>query len=263
MKWFIALAIILVGYLIYSTFKFGREGFTLTTTVWSDETIKKYKDYMVSLQPDTEPSTYDNTISQYESIGVPESSVDTYVETGSWPYSDKTIKLLKNLIINDPNIKNQPNFNGKSNDEILTYIQSMVPGEMYNRMIGFGSSIMHQISFNKIAKTKNIGMCNTDASGNNIGNGLYKLDVSGNITTDLIDNKELPGLIPGFKFLSDEVCNPCSTDFNCPFALPDANGVPLLPGLGTGYFWGTTYTSTLKPETITPDKGTSSFSLGF
>ena len=96
-------------------------------------------------------------------------------------------------------------------------------------------------SFNKIAKQKNIA-CNIDPSTKQaIGDTMVTIDASGNVTSTVIDNSQLPTLIPGFTFLN-EPCNPCNLinkNFDCPFAIPDSNNQTLFPGFIMDYAWNT------------------------
>jgi hypothetical protein len=222
--------------------------------VWSEETIKSYKDYMKSIGGQ-------DSSSMWQQSGTSEDSVKSFISTGTWKWSEKVIKMFKLYVINEPSGGPMSVPEGKTFDEYLIDVQKQCPEEWIVTFMGTGTTYTQIAGLSQIAYAKKIGMCNFDPSGNSIGNGLYKLDSSGKISTDLIDNKDLPTLIPGFTFLN-EVCNPCSTDFNCPFALPDNTGHPLLPGLGTEYYWGTSFASAMSTGLPTGLPDTSGITSG-
>jgi hypothetical protein len=71
----------------------SKEGFSLTATTYSTQTTVAFTKYLKEQSSKNDDATIKNTISQYEKAGVPEASINAYVSTGKWPYSDTFKKL--------------------------------------------------------------------------------------------------------------------------------------------------------------------------
>jgi organic hydroperoxide reductase OsmC/OhrA len=205
-----------------------KEGFipSIVPVTYSQSTIKEYNDYINN--PDYK--SWKITAEDLGKIGVPENSVKQFISTGSWSWSPALINTLKQMFINQPDISST-----KATDQIVQ-VQKVWPEQLFLLFTSgqFGAN------FTNVARTKNL-TCNIDStSKKSIGNSMYTLDASGNITTTAVDNAQLPTLIPGFNFLSSP-CNPCNIlngNFDCPFAYPDSNGQTLFPGFLMEYAWG-------------------------
>lgn len=88
--WWVVLVIILFGSAIYSTINKVNEGFGNTHTVWNEETIKSYKDYMKSIGGQ-------DSSSMFQQSGTSEDSVKSFISTGTWKWSENVIKMFTPL----------------------------------------------------------------------------------------------------------------------------------------------------------------------
>lgn len=187
----------------------SKEGFSLTSTTYSTQTIDAFTKYLKGQNSSNDDATIKTKIDTYEKAGVPESSINAYISSGKWPYTDKFKKtcLQKNIsmdTLNDP-------------EEII--IQSL------SKNVG-NITISSLRSFDV--------MCKVDASGNSIGGSMYSMKDS-----DYISNDDLLKRAPGFTFLN-EPCNPCNilnNKYDCPFSVPGADKKPLLPDPILRYVW--------------------------
>ena len=224
--------------MIYFCFSRKREGFEPYTHgpyPYSEDTIKKIKAFAIKQHPNTSISDtdLDNLVRQY-SIASSETEINAYIDTGGiWTWNDRAKKQMR-----DNTLKSNPKMTVDELDKAMLQSQSMWPQTTLD-------SLLTNTGLLQIA-SKNHMRCNLDPSGNVIGDGLYKLDASNKLTTEVVDNKDLPVLIPGFAFL-DEPCNPCmilssqSNKFSCPFALPgtaDTDKAPILPNSYLLWLWG-------------------------
>jgi len=214
-------------YVLYIYSNTNKESFlpAITPVTYSESLINEYNEYFK--KPDNKKNkTID--VENLQKLGVPENSVKQFISTGYWPYNQEFTNVVKQFFQNEPNTNNST-----ITDNILE-IQANYP-EQYLPWIAVA---MYNYKFNQVAKSKKIS-CNI-VSDKAIGDSMFTLDESGQITTTPVDNAQLPTLIPGFKFLSSP-CNPCNNmngNFNCPFAFPDKNGETLFPGFIMEYVWG-------------------------
>ena len=157
----------------------SKEGFSLTSTTYSAQTIDAFTKYLKGQKSSNDDATIKTTIDTYGKAGVPESSINAYISSGKWPYTDKFKKtcLQKNIsmdTLNDPEEMIIQNLSKKAGN--IT-ISSLRPFDV---------------------------VCNMDASGNSIGKSMYSIKNS-----DYISNDDLLKKVPGFTFLN-EPCNPCN-----------------------------------------------------
>ena len=193
--------------------------------VYSESTIKEYKESLIKWKVSmTIPAE------SLQKLGVPENSVKQYISTGSWDWSPELTNVVKQMIMNEPN------YDETKAAQQLVDAQKVWPPEYFILIFSTGFAR----DFKSIANTKKLA-CNIDQTTQKaIGNSMYTLDESGKITTTPVDNSTLPGLMPGFKFLS-KPCNPCNIinyNYDCPFAYPDTNGKTIFPGFLMEYAWG-------------------------
>ena len=204
---------------------------TLAPVTYTASTVTQLNDYNTKAKDSGKPQTL--SVEDLQKIGVPENSVKQFISTGKWPWRPEFIDTMKQIFMNASD--NNGNTTTSYSDTITQY-QSSIPEE-YFVLFSLGSFAG---PFSDVARTKKLA-CNIDSTTRKaIGNGMYTLDGSGNITTTLVDNAQLPKLIPGFTFLSTP-CNPCNIingNYDCPFAYPDSNGKTLFPGFLTEYGWG-------------------------
>jgi hypothetical protein len=234
---------IFILYLLSNYNTKSKEGFiTLSPVAYSSTTITNYNNYIAQLKKDnTSSNTNFLTADDLQKLGVPEADVNTFISSGLWPWSQGFIDAIKKVELNTPN--SDPTTVTSS----LTEAQKQLPEQWY--IAFFGQSYISQLNY--IAKSKSLA-CNIDTSTNKaIGDGMYTLDASGNVTSTYIDNNQLPTLLPGFTFLN-QPCNPCNIMngiYDCPYSFPDADGKPLLPGFVMNYAWNTNSNSTVNDIT--------------
>ena len=212
----------------------NKEGFvTLKSVTYSDTTITDYNNYIAKIQADDQaegkPAVFRANIDNLQKMGVPESDVQNYIKTGSWEWSAGFIDAIKQTELNAPN-KDETTI---TNDIIEA--QKSMPELSY---IGFYGA-MYGLGFSNSAKKHNLG-CKIDPTTKKAtGDSMYTLDASGNVTSNAVENSQLPTLIPGFTFMNSP-CNPCNIlnyDYSCPFAVPDDQNQPLFPGFIMEYAW--------------------------
>ena len=188
------------------------DGFSVTPVSYSTQTVESFTKYLTS--KNINQSVIKSTISEYEAAGVPEASVNTYVSTGTWPYSkDFTSVYLKS------------SSNAKMEDLTL-------PEEITVKNI---SKLQGNMSLSSL-RPFNL-MCKTDASGNSIGEGIYTIKNSQ--PDEYVTGDDLLIKAPGFTFLKEE-CNPCdilNNNYDCPFSVPGSDKKPLLPNSMLRYVW--------------------------
>jgi hypothetical protein len=79
----------------------------------------------------------------------------------------------------------------------------------------------------------NIARCGSSGSMEKITSMGYD-GINGSLTknTEVINNSDLPSVVPGFKFLKEDKCNPCvalDADYSCPFSLNVGDGGTVSP----------------------------------
>ncbi len=193
-----------------------KEGFTASIpTSYSAQTIELYTKFRKDANPDESNEVIKSDITNMENLGVPESSINTYISTKKWPISDdfKAVYLKSNPKLK---IEDMPN----------------LPEETSVQML---SKFYGNISLSSL-RPLNL-MCKMDASGNSIGEGIYSIKDS--VADQLVTNEDLLIKAPGFTFLK-EPCNPCNilnNKYDCPFAVPGTDKKPLLPNPMLSYVW--------------------------
>lgn len=189
-----------------------KEGFTVTPTSYSTQTVQSFTNYLKS--KNINDSVIKTTITDYEAVGVPEASINSYISTGKWPYSKEfTSAYLKSSSKNKMEDLNLP-------EEIVVKNVAKLQGNM---------SLSSLRPFNL--------MCKTDASGNSIGEGIYTIKNSQ--PDEYVSGDDLLIKAPGFTFLKEE-CNPCdilNNEYDCPFSVPGSDKKPLLPNSMLRYVW--------------------------
>lgn len=206
---FILVILVLVLY-------FQKEGFTASIpTSYSTQTIELYTKYIKQNNPTKTDASIKSDITNMENLGVPESSINTFITTNKWPISDD-FKAAYLKSVSNAKIEDIPNS----------------PEEMNVQML---SKFYGNISLSSL-RPLNL-MCKTDASGNSIGEGIYTIKDS--VADQLVSSDDLLIKAPGFTFLKDP-CNPCDIlngNYDCPFAVPGTDKKPLLPNSILSYAW--------------------------
>jgi hypothetical protein len=179
---------------------------------------------------------------------VTQKELDTFIKTGSWPWSPKVIDLYTNPINKNVFIRNDPKeslryaqkiYNQNAILEMLSWqtkegqflingvsIHNNVPNPQEDLPSGFGS---FGYKSGLISKLNDVIKCNIDPYKNN--SHLEKTHYTGkggifNQQTKIVtpvDYHDLEREIPGFTF-TKQPCNPCKvfdnpSDYSCPFEL--------------------------------------------
>jgi hypothetical protein len=197
--------------------------------------VTKLTNYYATLQGGTADSAT-QTVALYQKMGVPENEANAFIQNGLWNWDIGLINAFTAYALNNPT-----QFQGSGNiaADQIDQIQKMYPQEYYEYLLSSGTAD----TLNSLASQYKL-KCKIDSSGNLSGDGFYLLDNSGNITSTLVQNKEIPSMIPGFNFLGGTPCNPCRINslgpdrYSCPFALPDSGKNPLMPNAMMQYIWG-------------------------
>jgi hypothetical protein len=211
----------------------------MNPTTYNETTISDYNNFIDNRSEDQNVSLTIK-IDQLQNLGIPESNVKKYISSGTWFWPQDFIKAMKQQAIN------LPNYDESTFTSEITQAQKNYPPEYLIEIY----SKQYYTDFNNVAKQKNIA-CNIDPSTKKaIGDTMFTIDLSGNITDSVVDNSLLPTLIPGFAFLN-EACNPCNLmnkSFDCPFTNPDPNNKPLFPGFIMNYAWNSNTTENVTNE---------------
>jgi len=236
---FILLFIILFSVVTGVYFNFNstlREGYiTNLSQTWTSDTVTQLTNYYATLNGGT-PASATQLVAMYQELGVAENDATAFMQNGLWNWDLGLVNAFTTYAMNNPNL-----FQGTGNiaADQIDQIQKMYPQEYYEYILSSGTAD----TLNTLAK-QNKMKCNVDASGNVSGDGFYLLDNSGNMTSTLVQNKEVPSMIPGFNFLGENPCNPCIINswgpdrYSCPFSLPDSGKKPLMPNAMMQYVWG-------------------------
>ena len=206
------------------------EGFT-----WSQNTIQDFDIYESTYNPNV---IFDKKELQKQAS---EEEVKTLMETGMWPWNENVQKLFMENVQNNPIIKTDPHgamnrsreiYNQTIMEQMLSWKakegQFLLTGVLVPGAKPVESDHAYAVNAGMIQGNRDIVRCDMSGDGDPImirehllGNdGITGVSV---VETELVANRDLPGLIPGFAFLREE-CNPCVSlkkdpDYRCPFTL--------------------------------------------
>jgi hypothetical protein len=226
--------LLFLGVVIFFIYLFSpfREGMTNT---WSADTIKNFPPawakYMYAAQKSATPS-----VTELQSQGTQlmngmilpltsDAEAQQYISSGNWGYTTDQIKALT-LAINQRNAAANP---PQTSEQINTQINQIQVSYPFGLIQFFWGNMPTMYSLN--AYTRGYGGCLANSTGDY---SFMKLDASGNPTIP-VSNDQLPGLLPGFKFINSP-CNICELgnnppNYSCPFSLSDSSGntIPITP----------------------------------
>lgn len=195
---------------------------------WPADLVEKFLQFQKVLNPDV---VYDMKVLQKQAT--PEEVVHLF-KHNQWPWSKKVQELYEaaiaqNLYISiDPGIAltdAQSIYNQKAVVELLSFQTKEGKFLINGATIGHTKGLPENIN--------NVAVCGIDGKGNSILNKVLYTGYDGfdghmieNITP--IENKDVPSVVNGFKFLKGE-CNPClalnsPSDYSCPFSLNVGDG---------------------------------------
>jgi len=195
---------------------------------WPADLVEKFLQFQKVLNPNV---VYDMKVLQKQAT--PE-EVDHLFKHNMWPWSKKVQDLYQaaiaqNLYVSiDPGIAltdAQSIYNEKAVVELLSFQTKEGKFLINGATIGHTEGLPENIN--------NVAVCGIDSKGNSILNKVLYTGYDGfdghmieNITP--IENKDVPSVVTGFKFLKGE-CNPCSalntpSDYSCPFSLNVGDG---------------------------------------
>jgi hypothetical protein len=228
-RWAVGLAAIFV--ILYQAFSLskrslGREGFTEWSSQLKSDFIKFENTYNPNFQ-------FDLNIIQKQAS--PE-EVEYLIKNNKWPWSDSVKAMYKDAIMRNSTISMDP---GVAMDVAQTIYNETAVKEMLSWNSKEGAFLLTGVT---IGNTKglpdnvnNIIRCGlpNGVDGDavmektmNVGYDGINGSMIQNVTE--VSNADIPGLVPGFKFLKDE-CNPCLAlndppDYSCPFSLNVGDG---------------------------------------
>jgi len=228
-RWAVGLAAIFV--ILYQAFSLskrslGREGFTEWSSQLKSDFIKFENTYNPNFQ-------FDLNIIQKQAS--PE-EVEYLIKNNKWPWSDSVKAMYKDAIMRNSTISMDP---GVAMDVAQTIYNETAVKEMLSWNSKEGAFLLTGVT---IGNTKglpdnvnNIIRCGlpNGVDGDavmektmNVGYDGINGSMIQNVTE--VSNADIPGLVPGFKFLKDE-CNPClalndTADYSCPFSLNVGDG---------------------------------------
>jgi len=195
---------------------------------WPPELVDKFIKFQKVLNPN---AVYDMKIVQKQATP---QEVEYLFKNNMWPWSKKTQDLYQAAIAQNLYISIDP---GTSMNDAQTVYNERAVVELLSFQTKEGKFLINGAT---IGHTKdmpenvnNVAVCGIDSKGNSILNKVLYTGYDGldghmieNITP--VENKDVPSLVNGFKFLKGE-CNPCvalnrPSDYSCPFSLNVGDG---------------------------------------
>jgi len=198
------------------------------TGPWPTELVEKFIKFQKVLNPNV---VYDMKIVQKQATP---QEVKYLFKNDMWPWSKKTQDLYQAAVAQNLYISIDP---GTSMNDAQTVYNERAVVELLSLQTKEGKFLINGVT---IGHTKdmpeninNVAVCGIDSKGNSILNKVLYTGYDGldghmieNITP--VENKDIPSLVNGFKFLKAE-CNPCvalnrPSDYSCPFSLNVGDG---------------------------------------
>lgn len=218
----------------------SKEGFS-----WSSDLVDQFVKYQKTFNPD---SVFDMSIVQKQAS--PE-DVQYLFDNNKWPWSSDIQEMYKDYIAKNNSISIDP-------DAALTMAQSVYNETAIKELMSWntkeGTFLLSGVTIGHTEglpdNMNNIVRCGVDSSKSDSesGNVMEKIvnvgyaSINGNMiqNKEIVDNNDLPSIVPGFKFLA-EPCNPCgpmndTADYSCPFSLDVGDGAEVSPIWN--YLWG-------------------------
>lgn len=228
-RWALGLAAIFV--ILYQAFSLskrslGREGFT----EWSSKLKTDFANFENTHNPNFQ---FDVNIIQKQAS--PE-EVEYLIKNNKWPWSDSVKAMYKDAIMRNSVISMDP---GVAMDVAQTIYNETAVKEMLSWNSKEGAFLLTGVT---IGHTKglpdninNILRCGLPdgVTGNAVMEKIVNVGydgINGSMIQNIsqVSNADIPGLVPGFKFLKSE-CNPClalddPANYSCPFSLNVGDG---------------------------------------
>lgn len=235
-RWAVGLAAIFV--ILYQAFSLsktegrlskgslGREGFTEWSSQLKSDFVKFENTYNPNFQ-------FDLNIIQKQAS--PE-EVEYLIKNNKWPWSDSVKAMYKDAIMRNSTTSMDP---GVAMDVAQTIYNETAVKEMLSWNSKEGAFLLTGVTIDNTKglpdNINNIIRCGlpNGVDGDavmektvNVGYDGINGSMIQNVTE--VSNTDIPGLVPGFKFLKDE-CNPCialndPADYSCPFSLNVGDG---------------------------------------
>ena len=195
---------------------------------WPADLVEKFLQFQKVLNPNI---VYDMKVLQKQAT--PEEVVHLF-KHNMWPWSEKVQELYEAAIAQNLYVSIDPGtaltdaqsiYNEKAVVELLSFKTKEGKFLIHGATIGHTEGLPENIN--------NVAVCGIDGKGNSILNKVLYTGYDGfdghmieNITP--IENKDVPSVVTGFKFLKGD-CNPCSalnspSDYSCPFSLNVGDG---------------------------------------
>jgi hypothetical protein len=228
-RWGVGLAAIFV--ILYQAFSLskshGREGFT----EWSSQLQADFINFENTHNPNFQ---FDMNIIQKQAS--PE-EVEYLIKNNKWPWSDSVKAMYKDAIMRNSTISMDP---GVAMDVAQTIYNETAVKQMLSWNTKEGAFLLTGVTVGHTEglpdNINNIVRCGLSDSNGDGGAVMEKVTnigydgINGSMTQNIsqVSNADIPGLVPGFKFLKDE-CNPCvalddPANYSCPFSLNVGDG---------------------------------------
>jgi hypothetical protein len=228
-RWGVGLAAIFV--ILYQAFSLskshGREGFT----EWSSQLQADFINFENTHNPNFQ---FDMNIIQKQAS--PE-EVEYLIKNNKWPWSDSVKAMYKDAIMRNSVISMDP---GVAMDVAQTIYNETAVKQMLSWNTKEGAFLLTGVTVGHTEglpdNINNIVRCGLSDSNGNGGAVMEKITnvgyngINGSMIQNIsqVSNADIPGLVPGFKFLKGE-CNPCvalddPANYSCPFSLNVGDG---------------------------------------
>jgi Ca2+/Na+ antiporter len=204
-------------------------------TTWSPDLINRFIAFQQIYNPNV---IFDMNIIQEQAT--PEEA-EEFLQNGKWTWSDEIKNIYRTTLSQNYTVNLDTGVSLKTAQTI--YNQTAI-SELLSWNSKEGSFLLSGVTIGHTkgipANVNNVARCGVDSSGNS---SLQKITYTGyhginnNMLSrvETIPNSEIPKEVNGFNFLNGE-CNPCDSNYTCPFSLNTGNGNETSPIWS--YLWG-------------------------
>jgi hypothetical protein len=204
---------------------------TSGTGSWSPELKADFANFENTHNPNFQ---FDMNIIQKQAS--PE-EVKYLIKNNKWPWSDSVKAMYKDAIMRNSTISMDP---GVAMDVAQTIYNETAVKQMLSWNTKEGAFLLTGVT---VGHTKGLpdninnivrcGLSDSNGNGNAVMEKITNVGydgINGSMTQNIsqVSNADIPGLVPGFKFLKGE-CNPCvalddPANYSCPFSLNVGDG---------------------------------------
>lgn len=178
---------------------------TMVSNNWSPKTIKKFLIFQKNYNP---TYRFDISILQQQAT---QQDVEYLLQNNKWPWTSETKKQFKDAISHNEIIRVDP---GIALDQAQSVYNETAIKEILFWNTNEGKFLLYGVTLND----GNIARCSS--TGKNME--LIKKNSYGT-THFILSNNDLETIIPNFKTINNQSCNPCGPlndppDYSCPFS---------------------------------------------